>query len=177
MLLLYLTLANTPQKKEMIKAIYTEHCHAMYGAALAILGHEDLAEDAVHDAMVQLIEGLNLAPTKDPAKVRGFVVLLARHRALDILRREMRRNGKLTDPMQQIAVQDRYEGLEHADLLAAMESLPAIYREILQLHVQYDLTPKELAKLLSITEHNAYKRLRRAQEMMRIEWEKQNADE
>ena len=63
---------------------------AVYGAALRVLGDEAAAQDVVQDVFVEL---WGRPGQYDPAigPLRAYLVVLARHRAVDLVRSELRR--------------------------------------------------------------------------------------
>lgn len=67
-------------------ALYQRHRAAMYGVAHVVLrssGRTDLAEDAINDAMVSL---MNSPPTELPRNWEALLVVTAKRRALDMIK-------------------------------------------------------------------------------------------
>ena len=75
--------------RKALRAIYDAEAPRMLGVAARILRRQSLAEEAVHDAFVQIWQQ---ASTFDPSRGRARTWLYAvlRHRALNILRGEVR---------------------------------------------------------------------------------------
>ncbi|HEY7386121.1 MAG TPA: sigma-70 family RNA polymerase sigma factor, partial [Beijerinckiaceae bacterium] len=75
--------------RKALRAIYDAEGPRMLGVATRILRRRSLAEEAVHDAFVQIWQQ---AETFDPSRGRARTWLYAvlRHRALNILRGEVR---------------------------------------------------------------------------------------
>jgi RNA polymerase sigma-70 factor (ECF subfamily) len=73
-----------------------ELCHlapAVHGAALRVLGDDAAAQDVVQDVLVELWRN----PGRyDPAAgtLRAYLIMLARHRAVDQVRSELRRAAR-----------------------------------------------------------------------------------
>ena len=63
---------------------------AVYSGALRVLGHDAAAQDVVQDVFVEL---WSHPGRYDPAEgtLRTFLIMQARHRAMDVLRSELRR--------------------------------------------------------------------------------------
>jgi RNA polymerase sigma-70 factor (ECF subfamily) len=72
-----------------LRAIYDAEGSRMVGVALRILRRQALAEEAVHDAFVQIWDR---AASFDPSRgeARSWLYAVVRHRALNILRGEAR---------------------------------------------------------------------------------------
>ncbi len=172
MLSLYLSLVNTEEQMELIARVYTEHRRLMKYIALSVLEREEQAEEVVHDVMVELIELVRAGKALRAEDVKGLVCVLTRHRARDVRRKEHReKTVSLEDEhLRTLAAPEGEAKYSYEDLLTALAELPEAYRQILKLRVQYDLSAKELAKVLGISHANASKRLQRAQEALRKKW-------
>jgi RNA polymerase sigma-70 factor (ECF subfamily) len=72
-----------------LRAIYDAEAPRMLGVAMRLLRRRSLAEEAVHDAFVQIWQR---AASFDPARggERSWIYAVLRHRALNILRGETR---------------------------------------------------------------------------------------
>ena len=68
-----------------LQRIYEREASRLLGVAYRILRRRDLADEAVHDAFLQIWQK---ASTYDPARgsARGWIYTVVRHRALNILR-------------------------------------------------------------------------------------------
>ena len=141
---------------------------AVYGAALRVVGDSAAAQDVVQDVFVELW----LHPGRyDPAvgALRTYLVVLARHRAVDLVRSELRR----------IARQERHQRLAHRqwnpspceEALAgeaasvvrdAVSLLPDSQRRVVELAYFGGLTCREVALVAGIPEGTAKSRLRLA---------------
>jgi RNA polymerase sigma-70 factor (ECF subfamily) len=71
--------------ERQLQRIYEQEAGRLLGVAYRILRRRDLADDAVHDAFLQIWQK---ASTFDPARGsgRGWIYTVVRHRALNILR-------------------------------------------------------------------------------------------
>lgn len=68
-----------------LRRIYEREASRLLGVAYRILRRRDLADEAVHDAFLQIWQK---AATFDPARgsARGWIYTVVRHRALNVLR-------------------------------------------------------------------------------------------
>lgn len=171
MLLLYQSMVDTSEQMDLITRVYTDYRKLMKVLAFNILQSNELAEDAVHDTMVRLIELVRSGTVLREAELRGFVCRLVRCRALDIYRKEKRHDFiSLEDErIHSLATSETEDDMSEM-ILSVLEELPEAYREILGLRVQYDLSTEELAKALNISYENARKRLWRAMRALEKKW-------
>ena len=171
MLLLYQSMVDTSEQMELITRVYTDYRKLMKALAFNILQSNELAEDAVHDTMVRLIELVRGGTVLREAELKGFVCRLVRCRALDIYRKEKRR-GFMSLEDEELRFLPNLETKDDMTdmILSVLEKLPATYREILGLRVQYDLSTEELGKALNISYENARKRLQRAMRAFEKVW-------
>ena len=77
------------------EALFLRHADAVYGLCLRILGEEHLAEDAAQEAYLKILNRAESfrpgGPSGSSGEARAWVLGVAAHAALDLLRRERRR--------------------------------------------------------------------------------------
>ena len=147
---------------------YDQLGSAVYGAALRVLGQWTAAQDVAQDVFVEL---WSHPDRYDPAagSLRTYLTVLARRRAIDVVRSELRRiarqerNHRLT-PQQGIASpSDEVEAAEAAGVVrAAVRLLPGSQREVVELAYFGGLSYREVALAIGIPEGTAKSRLRLA---------------
>jgi RNA polymerase sigma-70 factor (ECF subfamily) len=141
---------------------------AVYGAALRVLGEWTAAQDVVQDVFVELWSN----PGRyDPAagSLRTYLTVLARHRAVDMVRSELRRiarqerNQRLT-PMEELpSPGEEVAAAEAAGVVReAVRLLPDSQRQVVELAYFRGLTYREVAQAAGIPEGTAKSRLRLA---------------
>lgn len=141
---------------------------AIYGGALRVLGDESAAQDVVQDVFVELWRH----PGRyDPAagSLRGYLTMQARHRAVDVVRAELRRMARQErshrlepgqpdpSPCEQLVASEAA-----AAVRTAIEMLPASQRRIIELAYFRGLTCREAAEVAGIPEGTVKSRLRLA---------------
>ncbi len=89
MLALIMTIENEDDRNKAAE-IYKRYYGTMIYIAKSILHDTHLAEDAVSEAFIRIINNLEKIDTFDCYKTRGFVVIIIRHVAIDMLRRQNR---------------------------------------------------------------------------------------
>ncbi|HEY4216466.1 MAG TPA: RNA polymerase sigma factor [Gemmatimonadaceae bacterium] len=130
---------------DAFSVLYDRHTPRAFQTAWHILGGDShLAEDAVQDAWIRAVAGLDVWSRNEAfgAWLRGITV----HVAIDLLRREVRLT--FTDDIDEaMAEQD----VEHIDLERAIAALAPGYRAVLVLHDVEGFTHEEIAEQLGIT--------------------------
>jgi RNA polymerase sigma-70 factor, ECF subfamily len=140
----------------------------VYGAAIGIIGDGTSAQDVVQDVFVEL---WSHPDRYDPSAVslRTYLLVLARNRAIDAIRSELRR----------IARQQRHYRLTNAEtprspgeevlnadvastVRAAIKLLPDAQRRVIELAYFEGMTSREVALAAGIPEGTAKSRLRLA---------------
>jgi RNA polymerase sigma-70 factor, ECF subfamily len=141
---------------------------AVYGAALRVLGECAAAQDVVQDVFVELWAN----PDRYDATagtLRTYLVVLARHRALDMVRSEVRRlarqerHRRLTPGQPHPSPFDEVTAGEIAGVVRdAVRLLPGDQRRVVELAYFQGLTYREVALAVGIPEGTAKSRLRLA---------------
>lgn len=141
---------------------------AVYGAAAYVVGAGGGAQDVVQDVFVELWSHPHRYDP-DAGSLRGYLMLLARHRAVDAIRSELRR----------IARQERHYRLTidegppspgeqvlsahmASEVRAAIQRLPAAQRQVVELAYFEGMTCREAASAVGIPEGTVKSRLRLA---------------
>jgi RNA polymerase sigma factor (sigma-70 family) len=138
--------------------LYARYGPAAFGLALRVTGQEQLAQDVVHDSFLALWR----APEAyDPARgtFRSFFLSLAHHRAVDTVRREerLRRRSLKVNPGPAVGedvaegvVQEAWLESRRAQVLTALEQLPAEQRTVLEMAYFGGFTQARIAEELGI---------------------------
>lgn len=140
----------------------------VYGAALRVLGEDSAAQDVAQDVFVELWKH----PDRyDPAagSLRTYLIVLARHRAVDVVRSELRRiarqerHYRLSPEQPHLSVSEEVTAAEAASVVrAAVRQLPEAQRRVVELAYFQGLTCREVARAADIPEGTAKSRLRLA---------------
>ncbi len=138
------------------------HLSAAHSAALAVLGSSADAEDVSQDAFLTALERLD--DCRPAEKFRPWLLTIARNRAIDVRRRRQVRAaepldsaeaaGAISDEGAGTAIPGPLRHTEQADirthLMAAIESLTDVRREVLLLHDLEGWTHPEIAAHLRV---------------------------
>ena len=162
-MMLYLQMIETPAQRSRFELIYMQYKQIMYAAAFSILRNEQDAEDAVHQAFLAIIK--NISKISEPVcpKTKGYVVTIVEHTAINIYRKKKRHP---VIPLEEEAAGIAIEYSGDNELARCMARLPARYRQVLLLKHYHGYTIPEIAKMLGLTNANAYKIEQRAKAML-----------
>jgi RNA polymerase sigma-70 factor (ECF subfamily) len=140
----------------------------VYGGALRVLGDSTAAQDVVQEVFVELWRH----PGRyDPAAgtLRTYLAVLARHRALDLVRSELRRVARqertyrLDPAPPDGSACEEVVAADTASLVrAAVRLLPDSQRQVVELAYFEGMTCREVASAVGIPEGTAKSRLRLA---------------
>lgn len=148
--------------------IFDSLAPTVYGAALGVLGNGAVAQDVVQDVFVEL---WSRPGRYDPAAgtLRTYLIVLARHRAVDMVRSERRRvarqerHFRLTPGRRLPSACDEVTAAEAAEAVRdAVRVLPRDQRRVVELAYFQGLTYREVALAVGIPEGTAKSRLRLA---------------
>jgi len=131
-----------------------------YRVAFRLLGQEADALDAVQEAFIKVLTKIDGFEGRSSFKT--WLLRVVSNAALDLARKRGRRNGlpveteDAAEPAPGLTVwTDPAGGLENADLRRsldrALHSLPDVMRQTFVLHVDGDLSYKEVAEVLGIS--------------------------
>ncbi len=149
------------------EAFYAATVDRCFGLVRGILGDRALAEDCVSDVFTQVWRNaLDFDALKGSAM--AWLLMIARTRAIDLLRRERRHLasplGPLEDTAESMATPEHHFGglLAQGRLKIALTSLSEVQKRMLELAFFKDLSHGEIAKLTGIPIGTVKSHLRRA---------------
>jgi RNA polymerase sigma-70 factor, ECF subfamily len=155
---------------DAFEALVRRHLRSAYAVALAQLGEEADAQDAVQDGFVTALERLD--ELRKPAGFGPWLLAIVRNRARDRRRaRSVRdalpieaagRRSSGSDPLR-----DAERGELRESLLAALGRLPETQREVVLLFDLEGWSHREIAGRLGITEGSARVQLFNARRALR----------
>jgi RNA polymerase sigma factor (sigma-70 family) len=141
--------------EDALAELYDRVGRIAYGLALRILRDERHAEDAVQEAFLQVWRS---AATFRPerAKASTWVLTLVHRRAVDLVRREERRQADpLTDDSAAVTAAEQTDEaawlrFERERVQTALKQLPDVQREALELSYYGGFSQSELAERLGV---------------------------
>lgn len=164
-------------KADKITKLYDKYSKLMRAEAYNILKDYALAEDAVHQAFIKIMNNMEKINHENEAKIRNFLVIVCRNTAIDIYNKRLYLNNNsevidyenddseiasdYTEPSKVLIDKENIERL--AEIIG---KLPAIYRDIILLEKLHGNTKEEIAELLGINYETVRKRSLRARKML-----------
>ena len=177
----YLQLLETEEELQKFTQLYETYRKLMHWTAEKILHDEHLAEDAVHEAFLRMIQNFHQIREILCPETRSFVVIIVRNVALNMQKKRKREEKEtFREILPEESTDFREDALRHAidnisygfdetideiyrnEIMAAVLSMPDVSKEILLLYGYVGYSVRDIAKYLKITEATAYKRLHRA---------------
>jgi RNA polymerase sigma-70 factor, ECF subfamily len=154
-----------------LDALYERHGRGIFSFLMAHLqDNYSLAEEVLQDVMLAAWQ--NSSKFRQESKVRTWLLVIARNRAINARRRrnlqlvELEENVITSDddtsPLEQV-----HRNTNHEILRQAIKQLPAAHQEILTLVFFQQLSGPEIALVLGISEGTVKSRLHRAKESLR----------
>lgn len=172
MLSFYLSLLDNEEDKKRFEEIYMENRDLMFNVANQILRHAEHSEDAVHHAFVHMIEIWDQIKERTCPQIAALGVIISRNTAKNLAKRNKYRNyiplDELTlEDSNNISVdEEAISNISFKHLMEQIHQLPEIHRDVLLLHYCHDLTTVQMAKILTISNEAAKKRLQRARNQL-----------
>ena len=136
--------------EEALGELYDRYGRATYGLALRVLRDRQLAEDAVHDAFLDVWRTAGrIGAGYD---VRAWIMVVAHRRAVDLVRREERRRRLPVEPAPACVGSDELVEERHAArrVRSALGRLPGYQRRLLELAYYGGFTQRQLAEQLGL---------------------------
>lgn len=164
MLLFYLSSFDTLEEKNKFEELYNHYNKLMKYVAMEILKDEYLAEDAVHNAFLRIIDNFNCIEDINSLRTKHFVIIITKNIAKDIYvkrkREKVVENVEFDFPFTAIE-EVSLKNIEFERVVKAIHNLPELYRDVLILKYLYEYENNEIARLLSIKKETVRKRLER----------------
>ena len=137
-----------------LAALYDRYSRLAFALAYRILGESEAAEDVVHDAFLSVWRGAE-SYRRERGNVRGWVLSIVHHRAVDLLRRKTTFRPAPLDaaserPAEDDTAEEAERNLEHETVRAALEGLPSAQRRTIELAYFGGYTHVELAELMGV---------------------------
>lgn len=162
-MLVYLQAIESRDDRRLFEQLYDEHKRLMLSAARQVLGNQDDAEDAVHQAFVYIAGDMDRIKKIESGRRKAFLLLITEHKALDLLRQNSR--AILVEDIENV------QGLRLSpppddSLAVAIAALNARYREVILLRYDYGYSTREIAKMFGISTESMQRLLTRAKKAL-----------
>ena len=168
MLLFYLGLLQTDGDKDKFTTLYSKYSKLLKHVALQKLNDDQLAEDAVHNAFLNIIKNFHMVGEVDSHKTKRLLVVVTENAAIDIRRKRQKYPQNSFDELEPVlgSSPDMLDGIAVRELMEMIAELPDIYRIVLEMRAFQGMSEKQIAAMLDISYEAARKRLERARAML-----------
>jgi len=157
---------------EKLNTLYHIYEQPMYRIAFAILHNQDLAEDAVSDAFMRIMRKLNKFDDCSSPKTKAYIVKVIKSTSINIYRRNKRKFAEEVPISEAMQIADTSQRTEGSDIVSGiLGKLNEIDRNIVILRCIEEMSWKEVADKLSLTESNARKRFERTKKRLNMKGE------
>jgi RNA polymerase sigma-70 factor, ECF subfamily len=133
-------------------ALYDRHNNVAFGLAYRILGNAASAEEAVQDAFMQVWSRAATFEDRGDSNVRGWLLTIVHHRAIDMLRRSAKHDQRQTTLDERLELhslsntwEDVAQRLNAEEIRTALNGLPAEQRRAIDLAYFGGLSQQEIA--------------------------------
>lgn len=179
-MIFYLSLIENQEDKDKFEYIYTNYKYTMLYEARQVLKDEHMAEDAVHDSFIKIIQIISKISLENCNKLKRFLVLIVRHKSIDMIRKnDKAKNIPIDDELDTIVeirddVLDKIMSMQGLNnLMEIIRELDEIYRIPLELSILYGYSHKEISEILDLSENLIRIRVFRARQQVKKKYEQE----
>lgn len=172
-ILFYLTLIGNENDRSKFEKLYISYKASMFNVANAILHDECLAEDAVHQSFIKIMNNLHKIDEIYANKTRSLIVILVKNTAIDIYRSRKRERGVSFDDLikepadENVLPDDFIIQKETAECIKeVIGKMNANYSEVILLKYVQGYNNEEISKILNISNANVRYRLHKGKKML-----------
>jgi RNA polymerase sigma-70 factor (ECF subfamily) len=150
----------------------------MYHIALSILKNPASAEDAVHEAFLSIAKNFKIYSKLSCREMEGLCVTIVKNKTIDQFRYQKRFSDEVLENLVLYNEYAEFEPERHyqnkqesVKIHNILKKLPEILRMTVDLKYFYDLSNKEIAKIMNVPVKTIEMRLYRAKIKIRELWE------
>ena len=168
MLSVYLMMIDNSDDKVKFEKVYKNFKNIMLNRAYEIVKERQLAEDAVHNAFLKVINNLPKIYEPDSNSTKWYVIVIVTNEAKKIYNKENKiLKAELMDMESDFNLEAIVEDKNIVEKVKReIELLPEIYRDTMSLKYYNDLSNKEISSVLSIPISTVKKRLQRGRKIL-----------
>lgn len=174
-MIIFCDMIDNEKNMSKFEKIYHKYKNTMYCVAYSLTKNAYDAEDIVEDSLVKVIEMLHKIDDDviDKQRCKNLMITIAKNTAVDFLRKM--NHGAV--PLESIADTEStpietgpaellIKVEDYKNLAECINKLGDIYKDVLYLRIFHQLSSREAAKILNISEANVNTRLKRAKRML-----------
>lgn len=157
---------TTAVRNAAFSQTYAEYRGLMFALARRILGDDALAEDAVSEASIKLLEHYDCLDAPISPRTRSFTAVLTERTAMNLLRKRRREYAVPPEELPRRETSGADPDLR-LTVLAALDTLPGEQRTAVLLSCLCGLTAKQVGESLGCTQAKAEKLISRGREKLK----------
>ena len=141
----------------------------LYAVALNILKNPGMAEDAVSAAMLKVAEHFDTflkIYEKSCEEIGPWAVTIVKNTALDLYKKE-RRSAAIEEDWDAPAPEDTESSAAYRQLVSIIRTMPALYRQVLELRFVAEWSAKEIARATGLSETAVNNRISRGRTLLK----------
>ncbi len=158
-----LSMLETEEQRDILSEFYEENKNRFYGMAYSKLQNRVLAEDAVQEAFVRIMQYPNKFFEIEAHKKLPYVIIIIRNVVYQMLKKESEHDyDELTEdvPDNGVSIEDDVIGrISSKELMDFIKTLSEAKKQAVILKGVYGLNPHEIAAVLGITESAVRRRI------------------
>jgi len=162
--MLFLLMIDTPEDKRKFVILYEKYRYLMQKVAMDVLHDHFSAEDAVHNAFLNLAMHMDDIGELESSQTKRYLITVVKNAAVDLYRKKkaLVQREVFADELEgkDIPVVYMETDLEN-DVLDILKNLPVKYRDIFLLKYSANLENKVIARLCGIQEGTVRQRIAR----------------
>lgn len=169
-MLIYLSLLESEEEKSKFEQIYNNYKQSMFYVAKSILKDDYLAEDAVHNAFINIAKSISNILDVNSTRTKGYVIVIVRNISFNILKKQ---NSTVVmeefeeNTADDLCLEDMVlSKLSFDSIVNQIVGMPVIYKDVLYLSYVEDLKIKEISELINISHETVKKRLQRGRKKL-----------
>jgi len=174
LLAIYLAMLDNEDDKNRLAQIYEDHKSVMLRYALSITQNREMAEDAVHNAILSIINHKDKLFAFSFRELRATIIIITKNRCIDLLRKEKKVSFEQIDEMdavltsKDITVEGQVLLLdEYNSIRKHIASLDEISQLVLEMKYISGMTYKEIGAELDMTAKHVDTKIMRAKAKVR----------
>ncbi|MCI8781111.1 MAG: sigma-70 family RNA polymerase sigma factor [Lachnospiraceae bacterium] len=160
------------QAKQRLEEIYRAYGKLMMRVAMDILHQREDAEDAVQNSIISIARHMDVIGKTEDYRTVSYICAVVRHAAIDIYRKKGKQDASydeiLTEPAGNFDIEREVcEEEGFGRIVAAINKLDVGYREVLSLFYLNELSPGEIADVLSRPYNTIRSQINRGRKLLR----------
>ena len=170
-MLLYLSLIGDESDQTEFERIYRQHGEKIFRKTLHILRNQHDTEDVMQEVWIKVAKNISVLRDKNDAVIFSYIMTIANNQAMTFFRKQNHAELLLTEEEIDELTYDEalFAACDRAELeeiTACFAELPKIYRDVLSLHIFYQHTTEQIAKLLDLNASTVGSRLSRGRKKL-----------